>query len=98
VTGVASNDEGQDSPIPYAVNFRNTSTHILARELTEDSIRESLANGHAYVAHDWLCDPTGFFFLGSNSLGVFDMGDTVGTGPVAGTIRLDAYVPVPAKL
>ncbi len=98
VTAIASSDPGADGPVPLAVAFRNTSTHILARELSEDAIRTSLARGHAYIAHDWLCDPTGLIFVASNFLGVFDMGDTVGTGPVAGTTRLEAYVPVPARL
>jgi hypothetical protein len=35
-------------------------THILAEELTERAVREALRGGRAYVAHDWLCDPTGF--------------------------------------
>lgn len=84
--------------VSYEIAFRNTSTHILARELTESEVRNSLVHGHAYVAQDWLCDPAGFFFIAENSLGVFDMGDTVGTGPVAGQTQLRAYVPVPAKL
>jgi len=96
LTGIASNDA--DPSVPYAVAFRNTSTHILAPELSEKAIRTSLAQGHAYVAHDWLCDPTGFTFIAGNYFGVFDMGDTVGTGLIAGATRLEASVPVPAKL
>lgn len=96
VTGVASNES--DAAVPYAVAFRNTSTHILAPELSEKAIKTSLAQGHAYVAHDWLCDPTGFTFVAGNYFGVFDMGDTVGTGLIAGATRLEASVPVPAKL
>ena len=81
-TGFAWSDAGGDaSPL---IAFRNTSTHILAQELTESGILTSLAQGHAYVAHDWLCDPTGFTFYAANFLGVFDMGDTVPTGLLAG--------------
>ncbi len=98
VTAIASSDPGADGPVPVAVAFRNTSTHILALELSEDAIRTSLAHGHAYVAHDWLCDPTGFTFVAGNFFGVFDMGDIVGAGPIAGTTRLEAHVPVPARL
>ena len=47
---------------PYDRSFRNVSTHILAEELTEPAIRRALARGHAYVSHDWMCDPTGFRF------------------------------------
>jgi hypothetical protein len=48
---------------PYERSFRYVSTHILADRLTEGDIRSALARGHAYVAHDWLCDPTGFAFV-----------------------------------
>jgi hypothetical protein len=47
---------------PYHRSFRNVSTHILAPELTEPAIRAALREGHAYVSHDWICDPTGFRF------------------------------------
>jgi len=47
---------------PYYRSFQNVSTHVFAPELTEDAIRLSLRDGHAYVSHDWLCDPSGFFF------------------------------------
>jgi acetyl esterase/lipase len=80
------------------IAFRNTSTHILARELTETGILTSLAQGHAYVAHDWLCDPTGFTLFAANFLGVFDMGDTVPMGAIAGVATLQASVPLPAHL
>ena len=53
------------------------STHILARDLSEKDVRESLAAGRVYVAHDWLCDPTGFSFVAENNLGLFDMGDQI---------------------
>ncbi|MCA9429397.1 MAG: histidinol phosphatase [Candidatus Omnitrophica bacterium] len=45
---------------PYDIFFNDVSTHILAKELTEESIRKALLSGHAYVSHDWMCDPTGF--------------------------------------
>jgi hypothetical protein len=47
---------------PYSRSFRNVSTHILAPELSEASLRAGLRAGHAYVSHDWMCDPTGFRF------------------------------------
>jgi len=47
---------------PYHRSFHNVCTHILAPELTEPAIREALRHGHAYVCHDWMCDPTGFQF------------------------------------
>ena len=47
---------------PYHRSFRNVCTHVLAPELTEPAIRDALRAGHAYVCHDWMCDPTGFSF------------------------------------
>jgi hypothetical protein len=47
---------------PYFRSFRNVTTHILAPELSEDTIRAALQQGHAYVSHDWMCDATGFNF------------------------------------
>ena len=101
LTGIAANDAHQNQLIggilfdPYEVSFRNASTHILARELTEAAVRQSLLEGRAYVAHDWLCDPNGFRFLASNNLGVFEMGDAA---PLVGTTRISAQTPVSAHL
>jgi hypothetical protein len=47
---------------PYHRSFRNMSTHILANDLNEAAIRAALEEGHAYVSHDWMCDPTGSRF------------------------------------
>jgi len=45
---------------PYYRSFRDSATHILASELTEEAIRSALQQGHAFVSHDWMCDATGF--------------------------------------
>jgi len=100
-TGIAANDahqnqvfaDGQIVIDPYPVAFRNTVTHILAPELSEKAITESLKAGRAYVSHDWLCDPQGFSFIAVNNLGVYEMGDTI---PMAGTTRVVARSPIPA--
>ncbi len=100
-TGIGANDAHQNQIFngvtfdPYAVAFRQLSTHILARELTEVEIRSSLAQGRVYVAHDWLCDPSGFFFIAEDNLGAFDMGDPA---PLVNNTRLVAHFPVPAKI
>lgn len=47
---------------PYPRAFRCVATHVLAGELTETALRDALRAGHAYVAHDWMADPTGFRF------------------------------------
>jgi acetyl esterase/lipase len=100
-TGIGANDAHQNQIFqgttldPYAVSFRNLSTHLLMRDLSEREVRQALHNGHAYVAHDWLCDPTGFAFSAVNNLGVFPMGDGA---PMVGTTRVVAVAPLPAKL
>ena len=47
---------------PYFRSFQNVCTHVFASELSEAAIRSALRDGHAYVSHDWMCDPTGFGF------------------------------------
>lgn len=46
---------------PYPVSFRNVTTHILAEEQTEESIRAAVAAGHCYVAHEWMSESDGFY-------------------------------------
>jgi hypothetical protein len=82
------------NPCP-SVSFRNLCTHILARELTEPEVRQALRDGHVYVSHDWLCDPTGFALGAVNNLGVFPMGDTA---VMTGNTRVVGLTPLPAKL
>jgi hypothetical protein len=48
---------------PYERSMTYVSTHILSRELTEPAVRNALKDGHVFVAHDWLCDTTGFAFI-----------------------------------
>lgn len=83
---------------PYERSLRYITTHFLMRELNEGAVRQTLRQSHTYVAHDWLCDPTGFAFIaetGDKRTGV--MGDEVKMGkgmklrveaPVAGIIKL----------
>jgi hypothetical protein len=83
---------------PYDRSLRYVTTHLLMRELTESSVRQALRQSHAYVAHDWLCDPTGFAFIaeaGGKRTAV--MGESVKMAkgmkirleaPVAGQIKL----------
>lgn len=104
--GLAANDAHQNQLLPdgaggrftidpYAVAFRNSATYILARERTPEAILQSMREGRMYVAHDWLCDSSGFSFAAVNSLGVYQMGDGV---PLAPGTRLAVRTPVPARL
>jgi hypothetical protein len=77
---------------PYERSLRYVATHILAHELTEAAVREALKRGHAYVAHDWLCDSTGFAFVARNGgKSNAGMGDEVKLG---GALMLSAATPV----
>lgn len=79
---------------PYFRSFLNVATHILAPELAEPAIRAALKAGHAYVSHDWMCDPTGFVFgarkEGAEKLDAV-MGDEIAWDPA---LRLVAELPV----
>jgi acetyl esterase/lipase len=100
-TGIAANDSHKNQTYngvtfdPYEVSFRSVSTHVLAMELTAAAIRESLRKGRVYVAHDWLCDPTGFSFAAINNNGVYNLGDRA---PMLARTRLSVQVPVSANL
>jgi hypothetical protein len=68
---------------PYHRSFRNLSTHLLAAELTETAIRGALRDGHVYVSHDWMCDPSGsqFVLMGAGGRPLAQMGDKVRFAP-----------------
>jgi acetyl esterase/lipase len=95
VNDIGSTSMGSSGIDPVEMSFREIVTHILAQELTEQSVWDALANGRAFVAQDWLCGTAGFMFGANNNLGVFGMGDSV---PLMGTTRLSANVPLRAKL
>ncbi len=83
---------------PYERSLTFVATHILLKELNEVSVRQALRQGHAFVAHDWLCDSTGFAFIAErNGKRVGVMGDEVKLEPgmklrlavpASGTIKL----------
>lgn len=83
---------------PYERSMTFVATHILLKELNEASVRQALRQGHAYVAHDWLCDATGFAFIAErNGKRIGVMGDEVKlekglklrlAAPAMGTIKL----------
>jgi hypothetical protein len=83
---------------PYERSLRYVTTHLLMRNLNETSVRQALRQSHAYVAHDWLCDPTGFaFIVESDGKRIGVMGDEKKfergmklrlEAPVAGLIKL----------
>ena len=82
---------------PYFRSFRNSSTHVLASKLDEPTIRSALKAGHAYVAHDWMCDATGFRFQAIDATGkqTAGMGDEV---KLSAGLKLTARLPLPAYI
>lgn len=78
---------------PYYRSFWNSSTHVLAAKLDEPTIRRALKAGHAFVAHDWMCEATGFRVeaveANGKSLGI--MGDEV---KLADGMKLRAQFPI----
>jgi hypothetical protein len=82
---------------PYQRSFRNLSTHVLAPELSETAVRDALRQGHAYVCHDWMCDPSNSRFELLRAAGVppVVMGDEVNFAPGE---RLVARFPVSCRL
>lgn len=79
---------------PYERMVRFVSTHILAPDLSRETILESLREGRAFVAFDVLADSTGFVFLAESSGGQAVMGERLPLGP---DVHLRAASPVPCR-
>lgn len=63
---------------PYDRSLSYVNTHILAKKMEEASVRQALQQAHAYVSHDWFCDPTGFaFVVNKGTRQVAMMGDEI---------------------
>ena len=82
---------------PYARSFRNCNTHVLAPKLDEQTIRAALKAGHAYVAHEWMGETTGFRFEAIDAAGkpIGLMGDEV---KLAKGLKLVTKLPLPARV
>ena len=59
---------------PYERSFRYVSTHVFLSGQTEPAVREALQAGRAYVAFDWIADPTGFNFQALQAGQLHEMG------------------------
>lgn len=66
---------------PYAVSFGYVSTHVLAPRVSEEDLFQALRQGRAYVAFDWLADPTGFRFYAQEGERAVEMGGDVSVSP-----------------
>lgn len=79
---------------PYELSFRHVSTHLLIKELTEEQVRQALQMGRAYVAFDWLGDPTGFNLQGVRGEEVHEMGSEI---PFQEGLHLRSVSPLPVR-
>ncbi len=59
---------------PYPISLGYVSTHLLAAAVTEEDLFSALLAGRAYVAFDWLADPSGFRFAAETAAGPVEMG------------------------
>ncbi len=79
---------------PYARSFHHVSTHLLLKEVTEAEVRKALDEGRAYVAFDWIADPTGFVVRADRGEQTWPLGAEV---PLAEGLRLRSEAPLPGK-
>jgi hypothetical protein len=61
----------------YEHSLRHVSTHLLMKELTKEAVWDALEAGRAYVAFDWIADPTGFDFAAVSNTARHEMGSQV---------------------
>jgi len=62
---------------PYEVSLGYVNTHVLAPEVTETALFDALLKGRAYVAFDWIADPSGFRYYAKSGDRTVDMGGDV---------------------
>jgi len=79
---------------PYERSFRHVSTHLFLKEQTEPAVREALEAGRAYVAFEWIADPSGFNFQAVRGDRTFEMGSEV---PIGNGLTLRSVSPLPAR-
>lgn len=78
---------------PYENSLKHVGTHLLLKELNEQSVREALSAGRAFVAFDWLADATGFDFAATAGDKRHDMGSQLTWSE---GIKLQGQAPLPA--
>lgn len=78
---------------PYARSFHHVSTHLLLKEVTEEAVYDALKQSRAYVAFDWLADPTGFVYRADRGSENWPIGSDV---PLGKDLHLKAEAPLAA--
>jgi hypothetical protein len=79
---------------PYVRSFRHVSTHLLLTEVSQAQVWEALSAGRAYVAFDWIADPTGFVYLAEGANRSWPVGSEI---PLESNLRLRAEAPLEAR-
>jgi hypothetical protein len=79
---------------PYERSARFVNTHLLARELTEPAILDSLRAGRVFVGFDHVADSSGFRWFARSRTATAVMGETL-TG--SDETRLHARSPIPCR-
>jgi hypothetical protein len=67
---------------------------LLLGEVNEASVRQALSDGRAYVAFDWIADPTGFAYLAERGTETWPIGSDV---PFAENLKLLAEAPLEGR-
>lgn len=80
---------------PYARSFRHVSTHLLLNEITPQSVWDALKASRAYVAFDWIADPSGFVYRAEAGDESWPIGAEV---TLAKGLRLRAEAPLSGQL
>ncbi len=79
---------------PYERTGRFVNTHVLAQELTEPAILDSLRQGRVFVGFDLIADSAGFRWFAGNGARPVPMG---GNAPWTSDMRLNAMSPEPCR-
>jgi hypothetical protein len=77
---------------PYERSLRHTSTHLLLTEQTVPAVWDALRQGRAYVAFDWIADPTGFLYFADTPTAAAPMGSEI---PLTEELKLRVASPLP---
>lgn len=77
---------------PYERSYGFVSTHLLMNEHSQQAVWDALKAGRAYVAFDWMGDPTGFAYVAQLGDQQFPMGSEPA---LAAGLTLHAEAPLP---
>jgi hypothetical protein len=80
---------------PYVCSFRHVSTHLLLTEVDEAHVWQALSDGRAYVAFDWMADPTGFVYQATCGDNTWPLGSDV---PFQSGLHLQAEAPLAGRI